>query len=46
MTVAASGRLGPFIVCVQGVSLTSREREVLAHPWVGGVIYFTRNFES
>ncbi len=41
-----TGRLGPLIVCVQGFSLTDRERDVLAHPWVGGVIYFTRNFES
>jgi len=39
-------RLGPLIVCVQGFALTDREREVLAHPWIGGVIYFTRNFES
>lgn len=41
-----TGRLGPLIVCVQGLALTDREREVLAHPWIGGVIYFTRNFES
>ncbi len=39
-------RLGPFIIDVQGTSLTPEEREMLAHPWVGGVIYFTRNFES
>lgn len=39
-------RLGPFIIDVQGVALTDQEREMLAHPWVGGVIYFTRNFES
>lgn len=39
-------RLGPFIIDVQGFTLTDRERELLAHPWVGGVIYFTRNFES
>ena len=39
-------RLGPLIVCVQGFALTDREREGLAHPWIGGVIYFTRNFES
>ena len=39
-------RLGPLIIDVQGFALTSREREMLSHPWVGGVIYFTRNFES
>jgi len=39
-------RLGPFIIDVQGYSLTPDEREMLAHPWVGGVIFFTRNFES
>lgn len=39
-------RLGPFIIDVEGCSLTARDRELLAHPWVGGVIYFTRNFES
>jgi beta-N-acetylhexosaminidase len=39
-------RSGPLIIDVQGTTLTAREREVLAHPWVGGVIFFTRNFES
>ena len=39
-------RLGPFIIDVQGFTLTDQERELLAHPWVGGVVYFTRNFES
>ena len=39
-------RSGPLIIDVQGTSLTAVEREMLAHPWVGGVIFFTRNFES
>lgn len=39
-------RLGPFIIDVEGLALSARDRELLAHPWVGGVIYFTRNFES
>ena len=39
-------RLGPFIIDVEGTRLTARDRELLAHPWVGGVIYFTRNFED
>jgi beta-N-acetylhexosaminidase len=41
-----SSALGPFIIDVQGFTLTAAERELLSHPWVGGVIYFTRNFES
>jgi beta-N-acetylhexosaminidase len=43
---STSPALGPFIIDVQGVTLTAAERELLSHPWVGGVIYFTRNFES
>lgn len=39
-------RSGPLIIDVQGTTLTPSEREMLAHPWVGGVIFFTRNFES
>lgn len=41
-----SNRLGPLIIDIEGFSLTPQERERLAHPWVGGVIYFTRNYES
>jgi beta-N-acetylhexosaminidase len=41
-----NNRVGPFIIDVQGLALTLEEREVLCHPWVGGIIYFTRNFES
>ena len=38
--------LGPLIVGIDGLSLDATSRETLAHPAVGGVILFARNFES
>lgn len=38
--------LGPVMVDVAGLSLTSEEEEFLREPLVGGVILFARNFES
>jgi len=38
--------LGPLFIDIEGVELTAEDREILQHPMVGGVIYFSRNFES
>jgi len=34
------------MIDLDGVTLTSEERELIAHPAVGAVILFTRNFQS
>lgn len=38
--------LGPIMLDIGGCELTSRDRERLMHPGTGGVILFSRNFES
>ncbi len=38
--------LGPVMLDVAGLSLTDAEHVTLAHPLVGAVILFSRNFES
>jgi len=38
--------LGPVMIDLAGISLQDDEKQLLQHPLVGGVIYFSRNYES
>lgn len=38
--------IGALIIDLQGKTLAPDERDLLAHPLVGGVILFTRNYEN
>lgn len=41
-----ANKIGSLIIDLQGKILSSIEQELLAHPLVGGVILFARNYES
>ncbi len=38
--------LGPLMIDLKGVAIEPDERDLLIHPLVGGVILFSRNFET
>ncbi len=38
--------LGPLMIDLVGPQVLPEERDMLAHPLVGGVILFARNYES
>jgi beta-N-acetylhexosaminidase len=41
-----SEKVGSLIIDLKNTFLSAVEKEILAHPWVSGVILFSRNYES
>ena len=39
-------KLGKLIVDIDGIELTNIDKELLSHPYIGGVILFSRNYSS
>lgn len=37
---------GPLIIDLDGYQLTHEEKEIVKHPLIGGIIYFTKNYDS
>ena len=44
--MSASVTQRPLVIDVAGIELTTDDRRRLAHPQVGGVIHFARNWQS
>ncbi len=38
--------IAPLMLDLEGLELTQEEKEILRHPFVGAVIFFSRNYES
>lgn len=38
--------IGPLMIDLEGLTLTTEEKQLLQHPIVGGVILFSRNYQS
>lgn len=41
-----ANKIGSLIIDIEGQHLTSEDREILVHPLVGGIILFTRNYNT
>ena len=38
--------LGPLLIDIEGLFLTKEDQQRLTHPWIGGVILFSRNYQD